>query len=129
MARSIEEIVGKLERKRMIPGTRPGESEAVRYVSLDQGEDPGNAYQAVIMKVEPPLMKSGGVMLDGCIITVPDGTRFYPLVLNGDLDGWRRQIEQGAAELELLTGHIAHDRFYLSNGQVYPITECAVEFD
>ena len=129
MAQPIEEIVGKLERERAVPGTRPGESEKVRYVSLGQGEDPGKAYREVIMKVEPPLMKSGGVMLDGCIITVPDGTRFYPLVLNGDIEGWRRQIEQGAQELGVLTAQIASDTFSLSDGRSYPLADCTVQFD
>jgi len=129
VAQSIEEILGKIERERAVPGTRLGESDKVRYVSLGQDRDPGNAYQKVIMKIEPPLMKSGGVMLDGCIITLPDGTRFYPLVLNGDIDGWQRQIEQGASELGLLTAKITSDTFLLSDGRSYSLAECAVEFD
>ena len=131
MARSIEEIVGKIERERVIPGTRPGQiqSDNVRYVSFGQRDDPAEAYLNVTRRVDPPLAKSGGVMLDGCIITVPDGARFYPLVLNGDVQGWLRQIDQGASELGLLTGKIISATFLVSDGRSYPLTACSVEFD
>lgn len=129
MIRSIEEVVGKLEAERAIPGTRPGEDEKVRYVSFEPGDLPSLIYQRVIREIVPPLMKDGGVMLEGCIVTTPDGTKFYPLVLNGDIDGWRRQIEQGANKMGLSTAKIVKDNFVLSDGRSYPISECTAEFD
>jgi hypothetical protein len=129
MVKPIEEILGKLERERAIPGTRPGESETVRYVSLGINQSPSDEYKVVIMKISPPLMKSGGVMLEGCILTLPDGTCFYPLILNGDIPGWQKQIEQGASSLGLLTAKIAEEAFLVSDGRSYPLSECSVEFD
>lgn len=129
MVKSIEEILGKIERERMIPGTRPEEDKTVLYVSINNGDDPGKVYREVIMKVNPPFMKDGGVMLDGCILSIPDGMRFYPLVLNGDIEGWQRQIKQGAQELGLITAHIDSDTFVLSDSRSYPLASCSVEFD
>jgi hypothetical protein len=129
MVRSIEEVVGKLETERAIPGTRPGENEKVRYVSFAPGDVPGLVYQRVIREIVPPLMTNGGVMLEGCIITTPNGANFYPLVLNGDIEGWQRQIEQGANKMGLSTAKIVKDIFVISDGRSYPLSECTAEFD
>jgi hypothetical protein len=128
MAKSNEAVVGKIDREQSIPGTRPHQREKdnVRYVSYREGEDLWEAFDKVTGRLSPPVASSGGVMLDECIITMPEGIRFYSLVLNGDVDGWRRQIEQGARELGLLTGKIVGNEFLVSDGRSCPLSACSV---
>lgn len=128
MAQSLEEILGKIEKPTGIPGTGPGEAERVRYVSFDRSQIPSNLFEEVVWKVAPPLAKNGGVILeDEFVITIPDGTSFYALEFNGDEAGWRKQIEQGASGMGLLTAKIEADRFVVSDGRHYLLSECAIE--
>src|SRR5260221_11803132 len=106
MAQSIEEILGKVERDRAVPGTRPGESEKVRYVSFERSQSPADVFEGVVWKLNPSLTKKGGVVLENFIITLPDGTPFYALKYHGDLIAWQKQIEQGATDLGFLTGKL-----------------------
>jgi hypothetical protein len=83
----------------------------------------------VTRKIQPRLPKRGGVMLEGCNITVPDGTKFFALVFHADLDGWQRQIEGGARELGLLSARIDGDDFIVSDGRSFPLSACDVQFE
>jgi hypothetical protein len=49
------------------------------------------------------------------------------LVLNGDEAGWRKQIENGAVELGLLTGQFRRGAFVVSDGRSIPLSDCKVE--
>jgi hypothetical protein len=105
-----------IERGRNIPGTRPGESEKVRYVEFKPGQNPNVEFHKVLRKV-PLIAQRGGTMIDVGNITLPDGTMFYPLVFHDDLDGWRRQIEGGAQALGLRFAWIDGDNFVVSDGR------------
>jgi hypothetical protein len=129
MARSIEDIVGKIGREWVTPGTRPGEANKVRYVSFDRSQNTADLFKSVVRRVNPPIPKNGGVVLDGFIVTLPDGTSFYALSYHGDIAGWQNQIEQGAADLGLFIGRIESDAFVVSDGRSYPLSECKVERD
>ena len=140
MAKSIEDIrasfeavVGKIELERPTPGTRPGEADEVRYVSFDRAQNPsasdlfdkGIPWRAG----PPPQVRSGAILLPGFIITIPEGTPFYALEYHGDVQAWQKQIEQGAAGLGLLTAKIESDRFVISDGRSYPLSDCKIELD
>ncbi|MEN3748510.1 hypothetical protein TPR58_15145 [Sphingomonas sp. HF-S3] len=103
MPKSIEEILGRgpVQKERPIPGTLLGEADMVRYVSFYSKELPAKIFRNVTRKVNPPLVTGGGVVLEGCIITLPDTTSMYPLIFHGDVAGWQRQIEEGAHALGL----------------------------
>jgi hypothetical protein len=128
-AKSIEEILGKIDREPITPGTRPGEAEKVRYVSFDPSQNPSGLFREVVKRVKPVLAKNGGVSETGYVATLPDGTAFYALKYHGDVAGWQAQIEQGAAQLGLLTGKIESDAFVISDGRSYPVSDCAVARD
>jgi hypothetical protein len=128
-AKTIEEIVGKIDREPVTPGTRPGQAERVRYVSFDPSQNPAGLFRAVVDQVKPFRVKSGGVSETGYVATLPDGTPFYALKYHGDVAGWQAQIEQGAAELGLLSGKIEADAFVVSDGRSYPLSECKVARD
>ena len=126
---SIEEIVGPIEREPKIPGTRPGESEEVRYVSFQPPHRPADVFREVTRAVTPPLPKSGSVMLERCILTLPDGLRFYALSFHSDVRGWQRQIEEGARMLVLVSARLEDEVLHLSAGRSIPLSDCKVEFD
>ncbi|WP_238258305.1 hypothetical protein [Methylorubrum podarium] len=88
----IEEILGPIEREPNVPGTRPGESEKVRYISFQEPRTPDDVFEEVPWVVEPPLPKRGGVILEGCILTLPDGLQFCALLFHSDVEAWQRQI-------------------------------------
>ena len=118
-----------IEREPKVAGTRPGEADEVRYVSLLPGQTPSKEFLKVTRKIQPRLAKSGGVMHDPTNITLPDGTRFFALAFHSDVEGWQRQIEGGARELGLLSARIDSDNFVVSDSRSIPLAECKVVFE
>ncbi|BAU89946.1 hypothetical protein MPPM_1341 [Methylorubrum populi] len=126
---SIEEIVGPIGREWWVPGTRPGESEEVRYVSFQAPRTPSHILKEVTWAVKPPIPKEGGVMLEGCILTLPDGLRFCALSFHREVEAWQRQIEEGARMLGLVSARLEDEVLHLSDGRSIPLRDCKVEFD
>lgn len=131
MPKSIEDILGpgSFQNERAIPGTQPGEADKVLYVSFHSKDLPAKIFRNVTRKINPPLMTGGGVVLEGCIITLPDTTSMYPLMFHGDLAGWQRQIEEGAHALGLVSAKIQNDKIAISDGREFNLADCRVEFD
>ncbi|MDV2987562.1 UNVERIFIED_CONTAM: hypothetical protein Q9R58_24960 [Methylobacteriaceae bacterium AG10] len=129
MMPSIEEILGPIEREPKVPGTRPGESEKVRYISFQEPRTPDDVFEEVPWVVEPPLPKRGGVILEGCILTLPDGLQFCALLFHSDIEAWQRQIEEGARMLGLVSARLEDEVLHLSDGRSIPLADCKVELD
>jgi hypothetical protein len=111
-----------------IPGTPPGDCANVRYISFGLDDEPCREFAKVVCKIEPTIANGGGVVLEHCVITTPDGTMFFPLSYHVDVEGWRRQIEGGARELGLSSTRIDGDNFVVADGHSYPLSACKVEF-
>jgi hypothetical protein len=124
--------------ERVISGLPPlAEGREYRYVA-----DDGNDYFAkknrqskkqclfekVIWHIVPPIPQNGGAMTENCKLWIPTNELFHALSYRGDIEGWRKQIELGAEQLGLLTGKIVGDNIELSDGRVYALFECKVEF-
>ena len=122
--------------ERIIPGLPPlEEGREYRYVA-----DDGNDYfvkksrqsrkQSLFGKITTliPISQYGGAMAENCKLWLPTNELFHALSYRGDIDGWRKQIELGAEQLGLLTGKIVEDNIELSDGRVYALSECKVEF-
>ncbi|ODP30902.1 hypothetical protein [Pandoraea sp. ISTKB] len=128
----LEKILGgKLERQdaRMIPGTVAVDGTELAYFA-DDGKNKFRKQLRNIMEfTNPPNAKYGGVNERGCKITLPSGQLFHAIGYHGDLDGWRMDIEAGAQALHLLLGRIKGDNFAVSDGRLYPLSECTIEFD
>lgn len=121
--------LGPLETKRQVPGLVPAEFREVRYVE-DRGEEPFKKFfQRLVRHVDPPLMKDGGSLVEGCVVTLPTGRRFQAISYRGDVDGWRNQVAQGASGLGVCLGQIVEGILVLDDGLSYPLTDCKVEFD
>jgi len=47
---------------------------------------------------------------------------------HGDLVGWGKDIEEGAKGLGLLLAYIESDKFIISDGRSFPLSECEIKF-
>ncbi|CNI82179.1 Uncharacterised protein [Yersinia rohdei] len=100
----------------------------VIYFSDDGKNTPKKQFNDLIDSVEPRNAKSGGRNAEGCNITLPDGQLFYAMGYHGDIEGWRKDIEAGAKRLGLFLAHIEGDRFIVSDGRSFALSECTIEF-
>lgn len=78
--------------------------------------------------ISPPHLKNGGCVLQDYLVT-PDGERLSILTFHGDLEGWQRQIEEGAALLNWTSAKISEDQVLLSDGRTFPVAICKLESD
>ena len=122
-----EELFGKPPYKRNIPGDWPGGENTVRYISFDDPARLSELFHAVLDQVEPHLPKSGGAVLDGTKLELPDGRHFVAVQYHKDVEGWRKQIEQGASKLGRATAKISAGNVIVPDGQSYPLSSCKVE--
>jgi hypothetical protein len=122
-----EELFGKGPYKRDIPGTTPNTENTVRYISFDDPESLYELFHSMLDQITPRLMKSGGAVLDGSKLELPDGRRFVAVQYHDDVEGWRNQIEQGASKLGRATAKISAGNVIVSDGQSYPLSSCKVE--
>lgn len=91
----------------------------------DHGREPFKAlFRRLVRHVDPPMMKG-----DGCVLTVPTGRRFQAVYYRGDIEGWRRQIAQGAAALQVTLGELVDGVLVLDDGDSYQLADCEVVFD
>jgi hypothetical protein len=118
--------VGAFERK--VPGIGPGEEASVRYVSFNDPASIPNLFDEALDKIEPKLVNSGGAILEGTKLELPDGGRFFSILFSVDLEGWRKQLELGAKELGLATAKVLGGDFIVSDGRSYPLSSCKIEF-
>ena len=109
---------------RHIPGTIKVEGIEVSYIQISQSDD----FDKVTTFIKPFLPKSGGVSEDRCYVITPQGERLYAVVYHSDIEGWREQIKQGAEILGLLTGKISENNIELSDGRIYALSDCKIEF-
>ncbi|WP_153242535.1 hypothetical protein [Frateuria defendens] len=119
-----------IERKsdRVIPGSVDVGGQEVVYFSDDGGDAPRIQFQRLTRRINPPLLKAGGASELGCAIYLPDGLKFHAMSYHGDIDGWRKQISQGAQELGLLTASIKGNGIVISDGREFLLSDCRVEF-
>ena len=107
----------------------PGQEASVRYVSFDDPASIPKLFDEVLNKIEPNLMKSGGAILEGTKLELPDGGHFFAIQFNDDLEGWRKQIELGAKELGRATAKVQGGDVIISDGRSYPLSSCKVVFE
>lgn len=120
---------------RHIPGTIKVEGREYLYISED-GEDfftknsRAVEKQSLFDKVTSlfEIAQSGGVISENCKLRLPTNELFHGLSYKGDIEGWRKQIEQGAELLGLLTGKISENNLELSDGRIYALSDCKIEF-
>ena len=121
--------LGSIQTKRTVPGTQPIEGREFRYVSNGSQDEFGMLFKKLIRYVSPPIPKSGGAMIDGCKITLPDGEVFQAISYKGDFEGWRLQVEQGAKALNVKLAEIDADSIVLADAQSFCLRDCRIDFE
>ncbi len=60
-------------------------------------------------------------------VTLPTGDQFYPIVFHGDLNAWRKRLEESAYVHHTLTGHFDHGKFVVSDGRRFDFSAIKVD--
>jgi hypothetical protein len=130
MASGMEKILGgPIGFEKIIPGTVVREGKGVIYVADDGKGDFRKQFGGLTKNVNPRHAKSGGKNSQGCKIWLPDGSLFHPIGYHGDTEGWRKDILQGARDLNLRTATVEDGYLVISDGQSFSLSDCKVEFD
>lgn len=131
--KTIEEHLrelGPLQTKREVSGLVPVSDCEVRYVEDLSREPFKSLFKRLVRHIDPPVMKGdGAAVIDGCMLTVPTGRRFQAIYYRGDIEGWRQQIAQGAAALQVTLGELVDGVLVLNDGNSYKLADCEVAFD
>jgi hypothetical protein len=113
---------------RKVPGTVGVEGREVRYLSDPRTGPFDELFSKLVRQVQPPRMKRGGAMVDGCEIELPDGRIFQAVTYKGDLDGWREQVSEGARMLGLVTAQVQGESIVPAEGPSHLLANCRVRF-
>ena len=131
MAIKMEQLLGlgPLSQSIQVAGFEVNEGREVRYVAEPEIEEFVAYFKKLVRHVNPPIAKQGGAVIEGCKLTLPTGERFQAISYRGDIEGWRRQIEMGAAAMQTLMGQIVGETLVLADGRSYRLIDCEVAFD
>ena len=112
-----------------IPGTVPIDGAEIVYFR-DNGLLPRiEQFHALTGYTEHPHAQNGGVSTYGCRLFLPDGSVFHAIGYHGDIQGWRKDIEEGAAGLNIPLARIDADKIIVSDGRVFDLSACVVKFE
>lgn len=114
--------------ERTITGTVNIEGEAYVYFCENEYDSPSEQFYKLTGFVNPPHVKGGGVQTTNCRLVLPDNSIFHAITYRGDIEGWRRQIEEGAAGLNVVLAMIEDDKLVVSDGRVYDLCDCIPKF-
>jgi len=121
--------VSSIPTERTVPGTQLFEGREYCYVSNNSQKDFKKTFDELVDYVSPPIPKDGGVINEACKLTLPNGEIFQAISYRGDIEGWRRQIEQGAKALNEKIAKIETDSIVLDDMQSFRLTDCRIDFD
>ena len=113
-----------------ITGTVPVEGVEVVYFhdGNDRYSTVGDQFFNLTNYTNPPYAQFGGINLDGCSLTLPDGSVFYAIRYHGDIEGLWKDIEEGAMALHLTLARIDSDKLIISDGRIFELSECIARF-
>ncbi|MFZ6723815.1 hypothetical protein [Undibacterium sp. Ji49W] len=130
MINQMEKILGgPIGFEKIVPGTVIHDTKEVIYFSDDGKTDFRTQFNRLTKDVSPRHATRGGKTSQGCRLWLPDGSLFHPVSYHGDVDGWRKDIAQGAQQLQLLLAKIDGERIVISDGRSFLVADCKVEFD
>ena len=129
---TIEELLGVPKGyKRPIPGTFDSNKNHYIYIEDDgSGKDFKKQFRLITQTVQIRHPTSGTLFEQGCKIELPkpDSTIFHAISYSGDFAGWRMDIEEDANNRNLKLSWIEGDKFVISDGRSYVLSDCKVEF-
>jgi hypothetical protein len=107
-----------------ITGTFLVEGVEIIYFQDDGCKSDKDQFFAITKYSSPRSAKRGGSSLDGCSLTIPDGSVFHAIRYHGDMEGWRKDIEEAAEALKILLAKIDGNRIVISDGRAYDLSDC-----
>ncbi len=109
-----------------LPGLEPSDTSEVVYFANFSDCDIAEQLKQLARRIEPPHLKHGSVGATMHTLALPDGRVFHAIRYRGDLDGWRRQIAEGAQSLGVALGKIENGLvFKLSDGTTFALAGCS----
>lgn len=70
----------------------------------------------------------GSAKNGGCRIFLPDGSDFYTISYWNDIEGWRKNVEEGVKALGLKLAQIEGDKFVVEDGRIFKVSNYGFEF-
>ena len=115
----------------IVPGTRIVEGREFCYVSNKNQIKFEILFKKLFECECSVIPESGGVIIEGCKITLPNGEIFEGISYRGDIEGWRQQIKEGAKALneKLARIDIDTDSIVLDDMQSFCLSDCEIDFD
>jgi hypothetical protein len=126
----LESLLGhSIQTERRVPGMYLVEGREFCYVSNNNKVKFGKLFHE-LFNVPPKIPQSGGALIEGCKITLPNGDMFEAVSYKGDIEGWRQQLEQGAKALneELARIDIDTDSIVLNDMRSFRLSDCMIDF-
>lgn len=120
---------GYIEVPRKLPGTIPISGKEFLYFQDNGEKDIGKQILALAAKIKPHIPKGGGIISQASRIRLSDGMLFHGISYRGDIEGWRRQMEEGAKALDLLLAKIHGESIVISDGRSVALADCEIEID
>ncbi len=111
-----------------ITGLQDRDGIAIVFFEVPEAESSRKTFLKLTNATDPPNAKNGGVAEYGCSIEAPSGFVYHALTIRGDVGGWRKDIELGAAQLGLSLARIIDNKFVVCGDQEFQISNCAVKF-
>jgi len=128
MSCEMEKVLGvPIGHKGIIPGTVP--VDGVENAYFCDRSTKGERFHEITLHSKPLHAQRGSVYERGCHLTLPDGSIFHAIEYFGDIAGWRRDIEEGAAEQKITLARIDGDKLVISDGRVFELSACTAKFD
>jgi hypothetical protein len=107
-----------------VPGAVAVDGREVRYVE-ERGEDPFvTIFWRIVRHIDPPLPQDGRAVVEGCQLLLPTGEPFQAVSYGGDIEGWRKQMNEGAKALNLAIGDIHDGMLILNDGRAFELAAC-----
>ncbi|MCD9146638.1 hypothetical protein [Pseudophaeobacter flagellatus] len=111
-----------------IDGLKDKHGNEAIFFAVPEAESPRKVFRKLISATDPPNAKSGGASEYGCSIKTPNGLIYHALTTHGDIEGWRKDIEFGAAQFGFSLAKIQGNKFVVDEKQEIEIYDCSIEF-
>ena len=104
------------------------DGQRVVYFQKDKLKDLRRQFKDVTQHTNPPNATSGGITMNGCAIGIPGGMEFHAVSFRGDVEGWNKDIQEGARFFKIILASIELDKIVLSDGESFLLSDCDIKF-
>ncbi len=100
------------------------------FFHVPTSASPKKLFCELFNAAEPPRATSGGVIENGCTLTLPDAKVLHGVTWHGEtLADWRADFHESASVQNILTAQFRGWWLYLSDGQRIHFRDLVIESD